>query len=523
MKRRLVSSCLVPFLLACGNDAKQGVATGDASTLDALRNEYRTAGDAVTLRFNWQDCPVMTKAGAGTGAQCATVTVPRSWRTPRAGDTHVFVKRVPSLDQTTQQVWLVPGGPGGSAATLDLMASVAQGTLRTTEFLLMDARGAGRSDLLACPARAASSYEAGLTMPDIPPPPAEHAAAVARCFDDVLQVWPNGELFDFNTTETAMDLGEVARALQHPGERVLVYAVSFGTYTATRYLHLFPEQPAAVVMDSFVLPRNLAHRDQDIDQVARKILQVCATDATCRTRLGDDPVAFADSVIDELKQGHCPLLGGAGIDLARLQDMAQRATTDSASRPFLPALYFRAHRCTPNDVAALTTFASPTPSSPPAAPRSEPLARLVSRSELLAHDEVFSTSTESLIADYGSATEWKAVWDAVPAYPLDSFVGAWPSVDVPMLVLQGELDARTPVGHGEAAAAHFPNARLVSFPWKDHGVALDLGCGAPTVMTYLADPTAPLDTSCTSLPAPPVFTATSDDTTRAFGVPDMWD
>jgi pimeloyl-ACP methyl ester carboxylesterase len=507
-------------LLACGNGKKEMM--GDASSVNALREEYRTVGDGVMLDFNWQDCPIMTADGTGTGAQCARVTVPRSWRTPNGGNSHVFVKRVPSTDPATQQVWLVPGGPGGSAASLDLMASIAHGSLRTTEFLLMDPRGAGRSDLLACPAEATSSYEAGVTMPDIPPPPADHAANVARCFDEVQRVWPNGEIFDFNTTETAMDLGEVIRALQRPSQRVLVYGVSFGTYTTTRYLHLFPEQSAAVVMDSFVLPKNLAHRDQDIDQVARKILGVCATDAACSERLGGDPVSFADGVIQELNQGHCPELGSSGIDRARFQDMAQRATTDSGLRPFLPALYFRAHRCTSADVAALKTFANPTPSPPPPAPRSEALARLVSRSELLDHDDVFSVSTESLIADYGSATEWAAVWDAVPPYPLDAFVGSWPTVETPMLILQGGLDARTPVGHGEVAAAHFPNAELVSFPWKDHVVSLDFGCGAPTTLSYLADPEEPLDTSCTSLLAPPVFTATADDTIRAFGVGDMW-
>jgi pimeloyl-ACP methyl ester carboxylesterase len=50
--------------------------------------------------------------------------------------------------------------------------------------------------------------------------------------------------------QTAMDLGMLADALKAPNTPIVVYGISFGTYIAHRYMHLFPEQPGAVILDS---------------------------------------------------------------------------------------------------------------------------------------------------------------------------------------------------------------------------------------------------------------------------------
>jgi hypothetical protein len=68
---------------------------------------------------------------------------------------------------------------------------------------------------------------------------------------------------------------------------------------------------------------------------------------------------------------------------------------------------------------------------------------------------------------------------------------------VPVLGLDGDLDSVTPMGDSEAAAALFPNSRLVAVRNMGHVTALSDfdSCGSRLVRRFYAD-LDPGDTSC---------------------------
>jgi pimeloyl-ACP methyl ester carboxylesterase len=492
---------------------------GGASSVKALHDAYRAAAKRFSMApIDWRPCPIITD-GTGMDARCADITVPLSWLAPSAGTTHVFVKHVPSIDPPKQQAWVLMGGPGYSGVALEAPASVLRGQLPTTEYFIMDYRGVGRSQRLACPSQENATGQLFDRVFDFDTLSADGMKA---CFDAVEAEVPLPDLRKFNTTETAMDLGMLADALRTDGAQILVYGVSFGTYVANRYLHLFPEQPGAVVLDSFVLPTGLTNHDLDADQTARDILGVCATDSDCKAHLGADPIAFAKRVIEQLGQGHCPGLAGAGIDVARFQLIAEGAVLDSAQRSFLPALYYRADRCEPADVAALVKYGTPPATAPSTVRDSGALSLLVLRSEFL--DETFDDGTDTLIASSGLPAHVRSIGDAVPSYPHDAFFGEWARTDARILILQGELDSQTPPSNGNAARDHFkgPNVHFVSFPWTNHAVFNNLACGAVVATKFVANPTEAPDTSCTAQIPPPSFSVATSDAMARFGQPDLW-
>ena len=68
--------------------------------------------------------------------------------------------------------------------------------------------------------------------------------------------------------------------------------------------------------------------------------------------------------------------------------------------------------------------------------------------------------------------------------------------DIPSLVFAGSYDPITPPAGTRAVAERLSNATFVEHPAESHAV-MPLGdCESAIAQAFLADPTAPLDTSC---------------------------
>uniref|UniRef100_UPI0015EFE408 alpha/beta hydrolase n=1 Tax=Pseudonocardia pini TaxID=2758030 RepID=UPI0015EFE408 len=92
-------------------------------------------------------------------------------------------------------------------------------------------------------------------------------------------------------------------------------------------------------------------------------------------------------------------------------------------------------------------------------------------------------------------------WD-VPAAP-DS-VQAPATADVPVLVLDGGLDAITAPRNGELVASALPKATRVGFADSAHDVLLwSTACALPVMQSFLAGRT---DTACATSVRPAAFT-----------------
>jgi hypothetical protein len=120
-----------------------------------------------------------------------------------------------------------------------------------------------------------------------------------------------------------------------------------------------------------------------------------------------------------------------------------------------------------------------------------------------------------------------------PKYPHDAYYGRWPSSPAPTLVLQGELDPRTP--YGDVVKPHYSGKSqfYVEMPRGGHGLEWPLAspmadltapsCGAQVVQSFLADPTRPPDTSCIAGMAPLDFGHPPPEFLALVGIQDLWE
>jgi pimeloyl-ACP methyl ester carboxylesterase len=95
-----------------------------------------------------------------------------------------------------------------------------------------------------------------------------------------------------------------------------------------------------------------------------------------------------------------------------------------------------------------------------------------------------------------------AAWD-LPAQP--PAATAFVQSDVPALVLAGAYDPVTPPDWSRATAEHLPHSAYVEFAGYGHDVTLDNPCATALQAAFLADPHAPLDTSCVRAASGPDF------------------
>ena len=525
---------IVIAFAACGDD--DGASAVDAGRTDSggmFTDGGVDAGpdaapaDAGPTEIAWERCELVTGLG-GDEAECATIDLPLDWDAPDGDTIGVFVKRLRS-GADRGQLWLLMGGPGGSAANFELSASAYAARSLGLDVYMLEHRGVGRSHRLGCP-----SYEddLGVVAPE----------DLVSCFTE-LEAMHADVIPYVGTTAAARDLVALIDRVRGPADEVFVYGVSYGTWWGHRYLQIAPSQATAVILDSacppglcsfpLALPRNS-------DAASRALLEACAVDAECSSHLGSDPVALAESVLDRLDTGHCPEAVAAGLDSMTLRAVLGAIVRDQVQRYVIPAIVHRLDRCDAGDVAALRVFADIV-----AAP---PMEAWVSRlnspllGSVVGHSEMWDEAAPTTEAEYQAFLESllftgirSDAYDeelAGPRYTPDALVGEWAAPEVPVLVLNGTMDAQTPPEWGEAMATGLgDNARLVLVERATHYVLVasryDLEdwmrtCGWDIAEQFFADPTATLDTSCTTEVAPHDFTRSSTTALSVFGTTSLY-
>ncbi len=86
------------------------------------------------------------------------------------------------------------------------------------------------------------------------------------------------------------------------------------------------------------------------------------------------------------------------------------------------------------------------------------------------------------------------------------------------MVVAGEFDPITPPSFGEGVANRLSNAIFVVYPGLAHGVAFSEGCPIDVTLAFLADPGAPLDTTCVDDMPPAEFSTPSAGAEPASGI-----
>lgn len=473
--------------------------------------------------LDWYPCP----SAVSYEAECTLAPLPADYEDPSAGTVDVHVKRFPSPLPSRGQVWLLQGGPGGDGESIEFIAPLFWELAPDLEVYLPDHRGTGRSTYLSCPEQQSHGSDGGSSIL-----PSEALA----CADAVEASVP-GALDHFTVTAAAEDLGALIDLARKPGDDAFVWGVSYGTYWAMRYMQVRPAQATGVVLDSVARPAfSFTDFDVNINEVAKRIFDACGEDPFCNGKLGSDPWAWMGQLAAKLEQGHCPTWYGLNKSFYK-QLFAMLMVFPFQYRSLLPALAYRIDRCEPKDELAITRFVEFVSQVGGSDDGYSRVVRThIGLSELYTYPP---PSLQDIVAleqgthvSTGATPAERELFDAWPMYARDAHWGGYPATSVPVLMLNGTLDAQTVIWEAEKVASHFqaPHQTFVSIPRATHGVinesplASDPSrhCGAMLLGQFLGAPTSELDTSCVNEIAPLDFRGETGVAMQMFDDWDAW-
>lgn len=419
-------------------------------------------------------------------SRCLTVRVPldRSGAVPGTiALRHAIVR---GRDAGAAPLVLLTGGPGqaGVSFTRDwgLLLGLT-GVQRT--FVTVDVRGSGDSGLLRCPA-----FERALART-----PVAGAGSCGRALG------PRRSFY--RSSDAAEDLEALRVRLGVP--KLALLAVSYGTRIAVEYARRYPDRTDRVILDSAVDDAADAFVGETFEAIPRVIRAVCrrscpgggpqpvadlarlarrlrtrSVTVTVRgrtVRVDEDlllSTLISSDLIPELMRPFPAAvreaLAGRPGALARLALAAQELNAIGAIREFSPALY-----------AATLCEEAPLAWDRAAAPevrRQQALAALAARP-----DGAFSPFSR----DAGRTAGLLPLCEDWPTPSRTAPVEPPAATPVPVLILSGDLDLRTPLEAARRLAARLGNAVVVRAPDVGHsafGASLT-GCATRSVAAFL--------------------------------------
>jgi pimeloyl-ACP methyl ester carboxylesterase len=440
----------------------------------ALLGAFALAGPA---QADFGSCP----SPQSQPSTCETLTVPldRSGAVP--GSIHLFVeRRAPAGASQAPPLLVLAGGPGQAASPLiDQIQQLLAPVLQSRDLIVFDQRGTGRSDPLDCPALDTASSLA------------QQDAAVEACANSL------GPARAFYTSrDSADDIDAVRQSLGV--DKVNLFGVSYGTFAAVTYARRHPDHIQSLVLDSNINPNGRDPLDRTTYQAFPRVLR-----DVCGGRCGGithDPVADLVRLVRRLRQHELSaraflpdgkrIRGTIGEDDVR--QVLEGADFDPTARAEIPGSLVSATRGDTAPLARLlireqlTTGSQTTAQSQPGdsqalffATSCEEIAFPWSRTAPLSDRpgalanalnavpaSIFAPFDRQSEADLGTSRPCLRWPDGSPSSPLVT----GPVPNVPVLLLEGMDDTRTPIADAQATASLFPQAQLLTVPETGHSV-----------------------------------------------------
>ncbi len=459
------------------------------------------------LEFSACELP-QKHSGATTSAFCAPFSVPENRAEPDARrlDLRLALIRSDAAAADRDLVVFLAGGPGQSAIdTWPQIAAAFAPLRRHHHVLLLDQRGTGGSNALRCPGRddaeAAPTADVGEDFD-----PAQVRASAQRCLTAVRE---HADPRYYTTTDAVEDLEALRQALGAP--RFDLVGVSYGTRVAQQYAMRHPDGVRSVVLDS-VVPNAIALGAEfaiNLEDALKAQFARCRATPACARAFGD-PYASLGALRATLRAA------------PRTVELRDPLTFQPITR-----------RLDDRVVAGLVRMFAYTPETAALLPLSIAEGRKGHYAPLLGQSQVIAGDLSDL-AENGVQLSVVCSEDADRLAPrpqdadlvlgtaiIDGLRAAceiWPhgarppdfhaplKTDVPVLVLEGELDPVTPPRYGEQVVQTLTNARLIVARGQGHNV-IGRGC-LPKLVAEFVDRLQPkmLDAACVDALGPtPAF------------------
>jgi pimeloyl-ACP methyl ester carboxylesterase len=420
-----------------------------------------------------------TNAEGPTDAYCGKVDV---WENRTAASGRKIGLKVivlPGLrrDAADDPLFFLAGGPGQGAAKL---AKVVREIFRSLQvdrdIVLVDQRGTGDSNGLNC-------------KPDderLDQPPQAAVDRIRAC----LATWESKADVRFYTTSIAMDdLDNVRRFLGY--SKINLYGGSYGTRAAIVYTRKYAPHVRSVVLDG-VAPTDMRlplYMARDGQRALGLLVRDCEQDSRCKERfpgLGDRLTRLLGRLGKQPQ--HVRLIHprtGAEMEMDVKRSMVAGALFGALYAPqsaaLVPLLIERAEK---NDFQGFLALGMLNEGM------AENMAEGMHFSVVCSEDapRVVPGSIQRETADTFLGPEM-ADWrmkpcDFWPRGEVEKTYYESPQLDVPALILSGELDPITPPSWGQQVASHWMNARHVVVPGIGHGTIAS-GCIVKVIREFV--------------------------------------
>lgn len=471
-----------------------------ALALAALAGAPSPARGATSPDLSWlRPCWL---PGVKRQAVCGTYPVweNRETRTGRRIGIFVAVLSARSRSPKPDPVFYLDGGPGNAASTAAAdLATILDDILEDRDLVLVDQRGTGGSNPLACDLRGSGA--------DL-----FRRAELRECRRQLEQ---KADLRLYNTPAAMADLDEIRQVLGY--SRINLFGASYGSAAAQVYLRAYPDRVRSAVLLAAgpVDVRYPLYVARDHERALNLTFDACAADPACAAafpRLREDfarlTARLAAGPVEVEVPGPVPPGGGPprsetvllSLDLVRLTLPHRLYSAEAAAR--VPNSI---HRAAEGDFAELAracrSIQRQTWDDP-----SQGLFLSISCSEDEAALDPAVVERETRGTFVGDArvrlqtarcAEWpRATLPAGYHEPVRS--------NVPALLLTGEADPILPPAWAQEVVRHLPNGRLVVVPNASHWPVTP--CTQKLIRTFLRAGTAQgLDAACVAANRRPPF------------------
>ncbi len=425
------------------------------------------------------------------GFRCATVRVPldRSGAVPGSIGLKVAVQpgRKPVLVALS-------GGPGQSSVRYaGSFAQSLRPALRRYRIAVLDQRGTGGSGALRCPALQRLSE-----LDPFSP------AAIGACGERL-----GTKRGFYGTVESVQDIDALRAALGV--RKIAVMGVSYGTFVAVQYARIHPDHTDRLILDSSIGPDGVDPFLLDTFTRLPRILREQCAGGRCMG-VTDDPVADVAAALNAADADRLsgPVVSAGGTrktvrirSADELTSILLSADLNPALQALLPGAMRAAKDGDPAALVRLRRLAAGPPTSTGELsvglnvttgcadsvlpyPLSDGFAaRETATAAALAAltPDRYAPFPISVVRNISYAEDCLR-W---PGTPTPTAPSSAPLPDVPVLLLNGRLDMRTPLENAQALATAFPHSSLVAVPGTGHD-ELDsdaTGCAARALDRFI--------------------------------------
>jgi len=398
-------------------------------------------------------------------ARCGNLSVAENPADPAGRQINLHIALAPATGRSTEPdpVFFFAGGPGQAASeTWVMLRSTLKQIRKHRDIVMIDQRGTGQSNKLACTSESATDLNQEVDLELI-------RSETEKCLA-ALDADPR-----FYTTTIAMgDYNAVREAMGY--DQINLIGVSYGTRAAQVYLREFPQTVRTMTLDS-VLPMQLALGQEHapmLDRSVHAVLADCARDETCNS-LYPRHVEELNALFKRLRKQaqHITIinpLSGEPQNMLLSADTLAAAirflSYSSETQALIPLLVHEA--LSSGDLTRLA---------------SQALLVMSGLNEMLAHGMELSVICSEdfpfidFDADYSTTLMGNLFLQIIKLQ-----CGVWPhgqvpedfhtpvTSDLPVLLMSGERDPVTPPSYAEKTAESYPNSLNLVARGQAHSV-----------------------------------------------------